>query len=48
MKIINKQEVNLIMNDFNNKFGKGKVINIVGEYDVGDRNNSDDKSVEFC
>lgn len=32
MKIINKQEVNPIIGDFNSKLGIGKVTNVVGHH----------------
>lgn len=48
LKTTRKNEVNIIMGDFNAKVGKGRVEEIVGNYGLGDRNERGDLLVQFC
>ena len=48
IKITKKNEVNIVMGDFNAKIGKGRVEDIVGEYGLGERNERGDTLVQFC
>lgn len=48
IKATKKNEVNIVMGDFNAKIGKGKVEDIVGNYGLGVRNDRGDLLLQFC
>ncbi|XP_030759769.1 uncharacterized protein LOC115885121 [Sitophilus oryzae] len=43
-----KHDVNIIMDDFNAKIGKGKFEEIIGSYGLGERNERGDRLLQFC
>ncbi|XP_044755090.1 craniofacial development protein 2-like [Coccinella septempunctata] len=43
-----KQELNIIMGDFNAKIGKGTVDTTVGQFGLGTRNDRGDRLIQFC
>lgn len=47
-KATKNNEVNIILGDFNAKIGSGRVLDIVGEYGLGNRNERGDRLVQFC
>lgn len=48
MKLTKKQDVNIIMGDFNAKIGRGRSSPTVGDFDLGVRNERGDRLVQFC
>lgn len=48
LKTTKKNDINIIMGDFNAKIGKGSVLDIVGNFGLGERNERGDRLVEFC
>lgn len=47
-KSVKKQDINIIMGDFNAKVGAGKVKDVAGEYGLGARNDRGNTLVQFC
>lgn len=45
---IKKQDLNIYLGDFNAKLGEGRVLDIVGDYGLGVRNERGDRLIEFC
>lgn len=43
-----KQDITIILGDFNAKVGHGRMQNIVGEHGLGTRNGRGDRLVQFC
>lgn len=43
-----KEEITVILGDFNAKVGKGRVEDVCGEYGLGLRNERGDRLVQFC
>jgi hypothetical protein len=48
LKITKKEDVSIVMGDFNAKVGAGSVDGVVGNYGLGSRNERGDKLIEFC
>ena len=48
LKHTKKQELNLLMGDFNAKVGKGAVDSTVGQFGLGTRNDRGDRLIQFC
>ncbi|XP_072392530.1 uncharacterized protein [Diabrotica undecimpunctata] len=48
MKLTKKEDINIVLGDFNAKIGRGKFQNIVGEYGLGERNKRGERLLEFC
>lgn len=48
LKHVNKQEICIIMGDFNAKVGKGKQGQYVGDHGLGKRNDRGDRLIQFC
>lgn len=48
LKYTKKNELIIIMGDFNAKVGNGKKDNIVSKHDLGERNERGDRLVQFC
>ncbi|XP_030758449.1 craniofacial development protein 2-like [Sitophilus oryzae] len=47
VKLTKKHDVNIIMGDFNAKIGRGKFEEIIGSYGLGERNERDDRLLQF-
>lgn len=47
-KNLKKQDVTIIMGDFNAKIGRGEVGDIVGKFGLGARNERGDRLIQFC
>lgn len=48
LRLTKKQDVNIIMGDFNAKIGNGQFEEIVGPYGLGERNERGDRLLQFC
>ncbi|XP_060533802.1 craniofacial development protein 2-like [Cylas formicarius] len=48
IKVTKKQDLTVIMGDFNAKIGQGRVSDLVGEFGLGDRNDRGERLIEFC
>ncbi|XP_060531503.1 uncharacterized protein LOC132705089 [Cylas formicarius] len=48
IKVTKKQDLTVIMGDFNAKIGQGRLSDLVGEFGLGDRNNRGERLIEFC
>lgn len=48
IKMTKKQDINIIMGDFNAKVGQGRSGLTVGNFGLGDRNPRGDRLVQFC
>lgn len=46
-KNIKKHEVTIVMGDFNAKIGRGRVVDVIGEHGLGQRNERGERLVEF-
>ncbi|KAH1028346.1 hypothetical protein HUJ05_001707, partial [Dendroctonus ponderosae] len=44
----NKQEITIIMGDFNAKVGRGSVPGTTGDFGLGERNERRDRLIQFC
>lgn len=45
---LKKQDLNIIMGDFNAKVGKGEANEVVGRFGLGERNEQGTRLIEFC
>ncbi|XP_054737913.1 uncharacterized protein LOC129244320 [Anastrepha obliqua] len=43
-----KHDINIIMGDFNAKVGKEETTNVTGKFGLGDRNERENRLVQFC
>jgi hypothetical protein len=43
-----RNEINIILGDFNIKVGCDTAIGVVGKYSFGDRNDRGDMLIQFC
>lgn len=48
MKLLRKEEVNIILGDFNAKVGQNRTENVTGEHGLGMRNDRGERLVQFC
>mgnify|MGYP007007725964 CR=1 FL=1 len=48
MKMTKKNKVTIIMGDFKEKFGRGRVSNVVGEHGLETRNQRRERLIRFC
>ncbi|XP_037931408.1 craniofacial development protein 2-like [Teleopsis dalmanni] len=48
MRLTKSHEINIIQGDFNAKVGKGEVNGVVGQYGLGERNDTGDRLIQFC
>lgn len=48
LKLTKKNDINLIMGDFNAKVGRGRCGNVVGDFGLGSKNERGDMLIEFC
>ena len=48
IRLTKKNEIVMIMGDFNSKIGKGRMFDVVGEHGLGVRNERGDRLLQFC
>ena len=48
LSLTKKQDLNIVMGDFNAKIGQGRVAGLIGDFGLGERNERGDRLVEFC